>query len=441
VDANSSQLRFGRGRNQGTQIADNWPCPGSSRTIGYPWTAAITVKYMQTLVTETKSVANENRNDIFDFLLVFAKRKRLIFCLPLAVGALTAAISLMVPDVYQAGTRILPPQQSQSSASALLSQLGGMTGGLVGASSLKNPNDLYIGMLRSRAVSDGIIKQFGLLKHYGTESPEKARRILAENTLISSGKDGLIEVLVEDKDQKLVSSLANAYISELFKLSNVLAVTEAAQRRLFFERQLESAKVRMESAEVALKNTIDTRGVISVDSDSRAVVETVARLRARISAKEIELDSMSAFVTPSHQDYKRVKEELASLHSELSKLENGRPEVLAEGKGDQHNAGLASVKVLRDLKYAQMLYELLAKQYEMARLDEAKEAPIIQVLDSAIEPEHKFKPKRLTIVIVATVLAFCAALAWAIVADLRHRLLADPNRTEKLDRLKSALRN
>jgi len=395
---------------------------------------------MQTLATETKPAVNENRNDIFDVLLVFAKRKRLIFGLPLVVGALTAAISMALPDVYQAGARILPPQQSQSSASALLSQLGGITGGLVGSSSLKNPNDLYIGMLRSRTVSDGIIKQFGLLKHYDTESPEKARRILAENTLISSGKDGLIEVLVEDNDRKLVPAIANAYISELVKLSKVLAVTEAAQRRLFFERQLELAKNRMESAEVALKNTIDTRGVISVDSDSRAVVETVARLRARISAKEIELASMSAFVTPSHQDYKRVKEELASLHSELSKLQNGRPELSAEGKSDERSAGLDSVKMLRDLKYAQMLYELLAKQYEMARLDEAKDAPIIQVLDSAIEPEYKFKPKRLTMVIVATVLGFCAAMAWAIVADLRQRLLADPSRAEKLGRLKSALR-
>jgi tyrosine-protein kinase Etk/Wzc len=395
---------------------------------------------MQTLVTETKPAVNENRNDIFDVLLVFAKRKRLIFGLPLVVGVLTAAISMALPDVYQAGARILPPQQSQSSASALLSQLGGLAGGLVGSSSLKNPNDLYIGMLRSRAVSDGIIKQFGLLKHYDTESPEKARRILAESTLISSGKDGLIEVLVEDNDKKLVPAIANGYISELVKLSKVLAVTEAAQRRLFFERQLELAKNRMESAEVALKNTIDTRGVISVDSDSRAVVETVARLRARISAKEIELASLSAFVTPSHQDYRRVKEELASLHSELSKLQNGRPELPAEGKSDERSAGLDSVKMLRDLKYAQMLYELLAKQYEMARLDEAKDAPIIQVLDSAIEPEHKFKPKRLTMVIVATVLAFCTAMAWAIVAEWRQRLLADPSRAEKLGRLKSALR-
>lgn len=395
---------------------------------------------MQTLATETKPAVNENRNDIFDVLLVFAKRKRLIVGLPLVVGALTAAISMALPDVYQAGARILPPQQSQSSASALLSQLGGLAGGLVGSSSLKNPNDLYIGMLRSRAVSDGIIKQFGLLKHYDTESPEKARRILAESTLISSGKDGLIEVVVEDNDRKLVPAIANGYISELVKLSKVLAVTEAAQRRLFFERQLELAKNRMESAEVALKNTIDTHGVISVDSDSRAVVETVARLRARISAKEIELASLSAFVTPSHQDYRRVKEELASLHAELSKLQNGRPELPAEGKSDERSAGLDSVKMLRDLKYAQMLYELLAKQYEMARLDEAKDAPIIQVLDNAIEPEHKFKPKRLTMVIVATVLGFCAAMAWAIVAEWRQRLLADPGRAEKLGRLKSALR-
>jgi uncharacterized protein involved in exopolysaccharide biosynthesis len=393
---------------------------------------------MQKVITESNPVGGSPEYDIFDVLLVLARRKKTIVLLPMVVGAITTAIVLLLPNVYQAGTKILPPQQSQSSASALLSQLGGIAGGITGAAALKNPNDLYIGMLQSRAVADGLIKRFDLMKHYQTDSAEKARRLLAQSTLINTGKDGLISIDVEDKDKKLVARLANGYVGELMNLTKTLAVTEAAQRRLFFERQLETAKDHLETAEVALKATIESRGVISVDSDSRAVVETVARLRAQISAKEIQLASLEAFVTENNQDYKRAREELNSLRAELSKLENGRPGT-PENTTAQ-NSGLASVKALRDLKYYQMLYELLAKQYEVARLDEAKDGPIIQVLDLAIEPEQKFKPKRAVLVIVATILSLCAGIGWVLLVEFRDRLLREPRSGEKLQKLKTALR-
>ena len=396
---------------------------------------------MQTSPTELESEPTGADSDLMDVLIVLAKHKKLIVLSTLTAAIVAAAITLVLPNIYKATTKLLPPQQAQSAASALLSQLGGVAGAAVGGGGgLKNPNDLYIGMLRSRTVADQLAKKLDLMRVYKTDSAEKMRMILAENTMISSGKEGLITIDVEDKDRVLVARLANGYVDELLKLTKVLAVTEAGQRRMFFERQLELSKNNLEAAEKTLKGALDTHGVISVDSDSRAIVETVGRLRAQVSAKEIQLASMQAFVTQNNQDYKRAQEELNSLRSELYKLENGRPETDSQRKEVGTPVGLQNIKILRDLKYHQMLYELLSKQYEMARLDEAKDVSVIQVLDGAIEPEHKVKPARFALVLVATVLALFAAITWAFLSELKERALRAPHRAAKWQKLKSQLR-
>ena len=379
-----------------------------------------------------------------NFLIVIAKYKKIIICLPVIAAIASAAISFMLPNVYKTNTKLLPPQQSQSGASALLSQLGGAAGALAGSAGMKNTTDLYIGMLKSRTVADNLIAKFDLQKVYDEETMDRTRVTLASNTSISAGKDGLISIDVEDKDKKRVAQLANAYVAELMSLTKVLAVTEASQRRVFFERQLEQSKDNLAKAEMALKGALDTHGVISVDADSRAIVETVGRLRARISAKDIEISAMKAFVTTSNPDYKRVYEELNSLRAELSKLENGRPALADEASthvaSPIKQVGLENIKILRDVKYYQMLYELLAKQYEVARLDEAKDNAIIQVLDPAIDPERKFKPKRSVLILLSTVFAFIVAVACAFVAETRKKLLGDPEVKARWEQFKMLAR-
>ncbi|WP_035788967.1 Wzz/FepE/Etk N-terminal domain-containing protein [Janthinobacterium sp. CG_23.3] len=396
---------------------------------------------MQTIAATADESVVESELDLIDLLIVLAKHKKMIIFLPLAVAILALAVSFLLPNIYKANTKILPPQQGQSGAAALLSQLGGVAGAAAGAAGMKNPNDLYVGMLTSRTIADRLIARYDLKKAYATDSQEKARKILEDNTSVVAGKDGLISVEVEGKDKLLVSKLANSYAEELLKLTKVLAVTEAAQRRLFFERQLELSKDNLSKAEMTLKSALDTHGVISVDSDSRAIVETVGRLRAQIAAKEIQLNSMQAFVTPNNHEYKRVQEDLSSLRSEFSKLQNGRPALAGDEMpaGDKQ-AGLENIKILREVKYHQMLYELLSKQYEVARLDESKDSSIIQVLDMAMEPERKFKPKRLSIVLVSTMLAFFAAIALAFIREAKREALENPERAEQWDELKSHIR-
>jgi len=363
--------------------------------------------------------ASGDEINLLDLMLALAKRKRYLIAVPLLSAFIAAAISFAIPNVYTAVATILPPQQAQSAASALLSQLGGgVAGAVAGGAGLKNPNDLYVGMLKSNSVADKLIAKFNLKQVYDTDSLEKARLILDNKTTVASGKDGLITISVDHKDQKVVAAIANGYVAELVNLTKVLAVTDAGKRRMFYERELEQAKNNLAEAEVALRGRLDTHGVISVDTESRAIVETVARLRAQVSVKEIELNSMSAFVTSNNPDFKRVQQEVISLKAELSKLENGRTNESVDSKSNNPSAaGLENIKLLRDVKYYQMLYELIAKQYEIARMDEAKDPSIIQVLDPADEPELKSGPKRKIIVLIAFFVTLLIMMGWAILKE------------------------
>lgn len=374
--------------------------------------------------------------DALDLLLVLAKYKRMLFWVPLGAAAAAAAVAFSLTPVFRSSTTLMPPQQPQSSAATLLSQLGGAAGMVAGAAGLKNPNDVYIGMLKSRTVADALIGRFSLRKSYELSSQEKTRLQLEERSTISAGKEGLITIMVEDEDPARSAQLANAYVEELERLTRTLAVTQASQRRLFYERQLERAQGRLAEIETRLKSAIDTRGVISVDSESRAVAETAGRLRAQVSAKEIQLGSLKAFVTENNVQYRQVEQELQSLRAELSRLENGRAG--SAGDGAASKAGLESIKMLRDLKYHQMLYELLAKQYEMARLDEANDPAVIQVLDRAVTPERKFRPKRGLIIATAGLTALVLAVAFALVRESLAQRMASEG-ASKWQRLRAQL--
>lgn len=381
-------------------------------------------------------IEDDGEISLMDILLTLAKHKKKIILYPIGFAVVGLLVSLILPNVYKANTKILPPQQSQSTASAMLSQLGGLAGGAGAALGLKSPNDLYIGLLKSRTITDKLIQRFDLQKRYEAKFLESARKQLDGNSAIASGKDNIISIDVEDKDPKVAAAIANAYVEELTALTGKFALTEASQRRMFFEKQLELTKDKMISAEMSLANTMSSKGMLSVDAQSKAVLETVAKLRAGISAKEIQLKSMQAFVTQNNNEYKRANQELLGMRQELAKLENGSQPANEPDALKVKDSGVSSVQTLRDVKYYQMLYELLAKQYEVARLDEAKDAPLIQVLDKAVEPEYKAKPQRSLITIAAAFFGLMLAFIVAFVSEALNRPKS-PEEQEKWRLLKS----
>src|SRR5690349_558239 len=390
--------------------------------------------------------AAEDEASLLDPLIVLAKHKRIVLGVPFAVAVVAAVISLLLPKIYTGTARILPPQQGASAASALLTQLGGAFGGLGlagaagGALGVRNPNDLYVGMLKSRTVADNLIARFDLNKIYGEDLQSRTRDALQNNTAIAAGRDGIITIDVDDKDPKRAAELANAYVDELMKLTNVLAVTEASQRRLFFERQLEQAKDNLTAAEVAARQGLQKGGLAQVDAQGRSMIAVTARLRAEISAKEVQLGAMRTFAAEGNPELQRTQQELEALRRELARVEGSSP-IAALGKGDASaGSGLDNLGRLRDVKYYEFLYELLAKQYELAKIDEAKDATIIQVLDKAIEPDRKSKPKRTLIVLFSAFLALIASLLWVLVREAAARSSADPAQASRLNTLKEYMR-
>ncbi|MFL5359712.1 MAG: Wzz/FepE/Etk N-terminal domain-containing protein [Myxococcales bacterium] len=382
--------------------------------------------------------------DPLDLLIILGRHRKMLVIWPLVVAVVAAAVSLVLPQTFTAVTRILPPQQAQSSAAMMLSQLGGIAAAAGSTLGLKNPNDLYVGMLKSDAVADALIERFRLKEVYREKLQVDVRKALAQNSRFALDKSGIMEIEVDAREAGLAADLANAYVEQLHHLTSTLAVTEAAQRRVFFEHQLLESKEKLADAELKLRQGIETGGLVSVDAQSRATVETVARLRAQISAKEIQINGLRAYATASNPDVKRLEMELSSMRQELSRLESGKgargaPEPAGAG-AKEATTGVDNIRLVREVKYREVMFELLAKQYEMARVDESKEAPIVQVMDRATPPERRSWPKRTLIVVTAAAAALFSAVVAIFAKDALAIAARDPARQDKLGALRAAWR-
>jgi len=297
-------------------------------------------------------------------------------------------------------------------------------------------------MLRSRTAEDALIRRFDLLRVYRDKKMSDGRRDLEDATSIVLGKEGFVTISVEDKDRSRAPQIANAYVEQLRKLTQDLAVTEAGQRRLFFERQLELAKNKLADAEQALKETEQKTGLIQLDGQAKAIIESVVKLRALMAAKEVELHAMRLFSTEQNPDVMLGEQELSGLRAQLALLEKqgGGPGNVQVPVGNVPEAGLQYVRKLREVKYAETIFEILAKQYEAARLDEAKTAAIIQVLDPAIEPDRKSSPPRTWIVVIVTLLGFFGSAGYLLLAEALRRLRLNPHVNARLTTLKTTLK-
>jgi uncharacterized protein involved in exopolysaccharide biosynthesis len=369
---------------------------------------------------------------LLDLAITLAKHKKLILGAPLLAAVVTAVIMLFMPNIYTADTQIMPPQQ-QSSASAMLNQLGALSG-MAGAAGIKNPNDVYIAMLKSRTLQDNMILRFKLKNVYTTKTPETTRKVLAAITKITSGKDGLITVQVDDKNPQRAAMLANGYVEALQQMTQVFAVTEASKRRLFFEKQLLQAKEALSDAEIALKQLQEKTGIIQLDAQAQLIISTAAGLKGQIAMREVELGAMRTFATGNNPDYIRTQQLLAGLRGQLAKVETG-----AVTTSKVPETGLEYIRKVRDLKYAETIYEMLAKQFEMAKIDEAKESSVIQVLDKAVVPEQKSKPKRSTTVLLAAVATGFLAILWAFITEAIQNAKKDSESEARLRALRKEL--
>jgi tyrosine-protein kinase Etk/Wzc len=363
-------------------------------------------------------------------LIVLAKHKSFIFKFVGMAIILSVITTLLLPKTYTANTKILPPQQNQSmGAMAALSQLGPLAALAGQGLGLRTPSDLYVAMLRSDTVANALIDRFSLMNVYKQKLREYTRKRLESATEIKAGqKDGVISISVDDLDPQRAADLANGYVEELEKLTKTLNVTEASKRRLFFEREVKMQNEELANAEVALKQTQEKTGLILLDSQSRAMISSLTSLRAAIAAQEVKVQAMRSFATTENPDLVLAEQELATMRAQLERVERGqgRRSIADVAIENVPTAGLEYVRKYRDVRYHEALFELLAKQYEAAKIDEARDSLIVQQFDKATRPERKSWPPRTALVLASTLLALLVAILVVFLSEALERAKEDP---------------
>jgi uncharacterized protein involved in exopolysaccharide biosynthesis len=383
---------------------------------------------------------------LVDLLTWLGEGKRLVGTVTAATGGAALAVAMLLPPVYTARTTMLPPgSQQQGTSAAALAALGAL-GGLAGGIAPKTPDELYVALLKSDSVVRALDGRFGLRQRYEAPNYEALRRTLPRYVRVTpEKKSGVIALEVDDKDAAFAAQLANAYPEELAKVLGRLAVSEAQQRRVFFEQQLKDTKEHLIEAEQALRKVQEKSGVIVLDKQAEALIGGAAQLRALIAEREVQLKVLRMAATEQNPDVMRLTSELRALRTELGRMESrsggeaGSAVDMPVGRLPE--AAIHYVRARREVKLQETLLESMVRQYEIAKLDEAKEGPALQQIDRALPPDYKSKPSRALITVAGTFLGLLAAavfVVWRRYAALLHE--ADPRSAQAWTGLRQAWR-
>jgi Uncharacterized protein involved in exopolysaccharide biosynthesis len=397
------------------------------------------IEYGQGQAREARQ-PDDDEISLLDLALVLVKRKKLIFWMTFGLAVLVAIYSLVTPKIYRAETRLLPPKSAEVGASALLDMA---TGGAASALAGKTPGDLYVGIAKGRTVMDKVIREFKLGEVYGIDNPDRIRAALSANLEAKSDlKTGIISIAVLDRDPARAAAVANGFVEALKDVTSGVAISESAQKRLYYESQIKDVQVSLQKAENDLKSYQERTGIQEAGSQTGALIGTLASLRAQVTAKEVQLRALRAYATGQNPEVKKVQNELAALYAQLEKLEagQGKGQDPLNPAGGMPQARLEYMRLLREAKFNEYLYGLLQKQFEMAKLGEVKDAAVIQVIDEAVPPQVRFKPKRRLMVMLAAVLGFFLSIFVAFFLEFLENARRDPESAAKLDAFKKYAR-
>lgn len=364
--------------------------------------------------------------------LVLAENARLLLLLPLAAGVIALGITFAIQPTFTSVTRILPPSAQQSALGGVIAgQLGALAAvsslGILGARSI---TEVYVALAKTRTVADRMVDRFQLMERYDTKSREIARKKLEAATRIDIGKGGLVIIEVDDRDPQQAAGIANGYVRELIRMNGELAITDAQQRRTFFERQLRQTRENLKNAETVLGSTGASESLIK--SSPQAIVENIARLRASISALEIKIAAMKGYLTDTSPDMESALRELGATREQLRKAEQNQP---AQGRN-----GTEYLDRFRDFKYQEALFELMAKQLELARLDEMREGAAIQIIDVAMPPEFKSSPRRALVAMATSISVGVILLVFVLFRESLRIAGQEPQSADTIRRIMAALR-
>jgi len=344
--------------------------------------------------------------NLLDYWHVLVKHKKLITKIAGGAFAASIIISLLLPNIYASTTKILPPQQSSSMGSNIRmpSGLGFLAGGFL---DIHSPADTWMGILESENVRDAIINRFNLRKLYGEGTIEETREKLDKMVAVEISNEEIISITMEDENPKRAAQMANAFVEELDRVNKALIMTSGKRTRVFIEKRLGDTKQELAKAEETLKTFQEKNKAMQLDEQAKAIIEAIGEIKARLMAKQVALNTLRSYAASTNPKVEIMKTEVKELKKRLKELEKTDKGTNSSGGvfiSTENMPGLALqyARFYREAKVQQTLYELLTQQYEMARIQEAKDSSTVQILDVAKVPEKKAKPKRILIVLLST---------------------------------------
>jgi uncharacterized protein involved in exopolysaccharide biosynthesis len=368
------------------------------------------------------------RAQMIEQLRVLWRGRGLLFRACVLGALLSLGLALLIPNRYEATAQLMPPDGQSSSGMAMLSALAGRAGSFGGLAGdmlgVRNSGALFVGILESRTVQDRLVEQFDLRRAYGAARVEDARNTLAGETRITEDrKSGIIAITVTEHDAHRAAALAQGYINALDLLVEQVSTSSARRERVFLEERLRAVKVDLDGAaqrfsEFASKNT-----AIDIPAQSKAMVEAAATLQGQLIAGESELRGLESMYTEQNVRVRAARARVAELRAQLGKL-GGDGSSYGGSKSDSSLypairqlplLGVTYADLYRQTRIQETVFELLTQQYELAKVQEAKEVPSVKVLDAAVVPTKKSYPPRLVFTAGGTAMVFLGACAWILV--------------------------
>ncbi len=380
----------------------------------------------------------EEEINLLELLRVVVRNVPLIFKITTAAVILSVVYSLTLKNIYTARATLLPPQkESSGGAAALLASMGGGLAGLAGG--LGGSADLYLEILKSRSVADAVIKQLDLHTELKSKNADDTRRRLQGVVKFQTAKNGIITITADYKDPAKAALLANTFVNELQKKSLQLNLTKASTERSFLEKRLTVVKQDLKSAEEEMKSFQEKNKTIKADEQVKVAIEGIARLRAELVTREVQLAALRNSMTDESAEVRTLLAGISRLKNQLGSMSgSGGGGGVIPAVGNAPAIGVEYIRRLRELKTQEALFEQLTKQFELAKISEARDSSSLQVLDEAVAPLRKSKPKRALIVILATVTAFFGSIFLVFIREYLAKL--SPEDSAIMNEMKGTLK-
>ncbi|CAB5084748.1 Tyrosine-protein kinase (EC [Olavius algarvensis associated proteobacterium Delta 3] len=374
--------------------------------------------------------------NFLDLLVVFLNRKRLIIMFTMGAALLSLIISLLLPNMFIATARVLPPRPPKTGLFSAITQATGAIGGLLRNMEDSTTSELYVGILKSRSVADALIEKFGLKELYNMKYMTHVYKNLEKNSDFKiSRDDGIISISVMDRDPRRAAEMANYYVEMLDKKNQKVNTSEGQRKREFLDKRLEKVKKDLIDAENALREFQEKYKLFSIEEQAKVAIEGAARIKSEIIITQTELEVLKQFGTVRQNEAIMLKAKIDELQDQLEGIEVGSAKNnIDTQKENEKNSnfyipfkeipelGLQLTRLMREAKIQEKVFEIITTEYEMAKIEEAKDVNTIQMLDNAVPPDKKSAPRRLTIVFLSTVSALLISVSYVFFIEFLNKI-------------------